>query len=135
MRALVLVMLLLAGCRRTGPLPVPSIDGGEATPGADLARPLLDCRVQSNCYGCCTAQGQSGALAFTAAAQQCACQEATCKRACAQTVCGAALGIDQACRDCIAGIASGSGACAEALRECVETAGACGRWRSCVDGC
>jgi hypothetical protein len=68
-------------------------------------------------------------------------------------VCGAALGIDRACRDCIAGLvagagdggagsggaggdgAGGDGACSEALIECVETGGACGRWRSCIDAC
>jgi hypothetical protein len=131
MRALVVVALLTVGCREPVPLPPPAGDGG----AGDLAHARVDCRTQPDCFACCTAQGQSGALAFTASVQQCACSVGTCKSACAQTVCGAALGIDRACRDCIAGTLGQGGACTDALRECVQTAGACGGWRSCVDGC
>jgi hypothetical protein len=129
---LVLFALLVAGCR--DPLPLPSPGDGAAA-GDDLLRAPVDCRTKADCFSCCTAEGQSGALAFTAAVQQCACQESTCKSACRQTVCGAVLGVDRACRDCIAGTLGDGGACTAALRECVETAGACGGWRSCVDGC
>jgi hypothetical protein len=132
MRALVLVVavLLAGGCRDPLPPAAPSDLAGSG----DLAAPI-DCRTLSDCLGCCSATLQSGALAFNAALEQCACQAATCKSACRQTACGASLGVDSACRACIDGTVGDGGACTEPLAECVETGGACGAYRSCIDRC
>jgi hypothetical protein len=122
-----LLVLVAAGCRDDA-------DGNTPDMTIDMAAPVvLDCAAQSDCLTCCLAEHQSGALDFDSQLQSCACQPSTCQAACQTTICGSEVGIEPACRTCLE--ANDGGVCAPAVTTCVETDGACGAFKRCVDRC
>jgi hypothetical protein len=119
--------LLLAACRSSGTVPV---DGGVA----DL-QALPPCTSEPSCLACCTARFESGALDYDTELMSCACTATACASACASTVCGTGVGVDSACRQCLAGTLADGGVCLSAASDCLVNAGPCAGFADCVAAC